>query len=324
MEDTRPVLRVLEQKLKEKAPDLLRHFYPKIYEGIGGYNSPKDASVMMASSVMDVLFNGLDKAPSAYRVLYPSLDYLISKRMPTMFISPNLLEAVKRTNFDEVIHWQDMELPYESGVLVLPKGSLTHPKSGEVAVIVYSRIKKGIHRPPIFIGGKNQFPEADCIHDFFSIVGIITEDPDPSWFAAVLTPEKAPVVKIGQLFYENTSPHLDINSVYDEVMTEEDDKFVEKIGALVFGVLLALTIRPDLLTKEELLKSIPGKKGGFFREFWSPNVIGKHYITKTIFGEGTHASPRLHWRRGHFRQQVCGSHLALRKTIWIEPVWVGV
>lgn len=38
---------------------------------------------------------------------------------------------------------------------------------------------------------------------------------------------------------------------------------------------------------------------------------------------GTHASPRLHWRRGHFRNQAYGVKHSERKVIWIEPTLIG-
>jgi hypothetical protein len=40
--------------------------------------------------------------------------------------------------------------------------------------------------------------------------------------------------------------------------------------------------------------------------------------------QGTHASPRLHWRRGRFRPQRIGEGRAEVKTIWIEPTLVGM
>lgn len=38
---------------------------------------------------------------------------------------------------------------------------------------------------------------------------------------------------------------------------------------------------------------------------------------------GTHASPRAHWRKGHFRHQACGQRLTSRRLVWIEPMYIG-
>jgi hypothetical protein len=39
-------------------------------------------------------------------------------------------------------------------------------------------------------------------------------------------------------------------------------------------------------------------------------------------GDGTHASPHPHWRKGHWRMQAHGEKLSLRKRIFIQPVFV--
>ena len=53
---------------------------------------------------------------------------------------------------------------------------------------------------------------------------------------------------------------------------------------------------------------------------YSKTVIGRNYATKRSDGNGgTHASPRMHWRRGHFRQQAFGPKMSERKIIWLEP-----
>lgn len=60
-------------------------------------------------------------------------------------------------------------------------------------------------------------------------------------------------------------------------------------------------------------------------ELWSPRWIGKHYARKQIVGglpAGTHASPRMHWRRGHWRNQAVGEGRKDRRRTWIEPILV--
>ncbi len=58
-----------------------------------------------------------------------------------------------------------------------------------------------------------------------------------------------------------------------------------------------------------------------------PKVIGEGYKPKVIRNyepTGTHASPRTHWRSGHWRQQPYGKKDDPKlKTIWLEPVLVN-
>jgi hypothetical protein len=59
----------------------------------------------------------------------------------------------------------------------------------------------------------------------------------------------------------------------------------------------------------------------------SPIIIGKDYRIQRIreySNGGTHASPRTHWRSGHWRNQPYGKRDNPQyKTIWLEPVLVG-
>lgn len=126
------------------------------------------------------------------------------------------------------------------------------------------------------------------------------------------------------------------NLATDEDLTEADKPFLDGIGVIVFGTLLAMNARPELVEKARLLHRVPGKGDKPAREFWLPNIIGSKYkvkreVPKIVSGKfvveqrehGTHASPRLHWRRGHYRQQSFGPQRRERKTIWIEPCLVG-
>jgi len=57
----------------------------------------------------------------------------------------------------------------------------------------------------------------------------------------------------------------------------------------------------------------------------APHSLDARQVQATVErgGNGTHASPRLHWRRGHVRRQPYGTGRGQRKLIWIEPVLVG-
>jgi hypothetical protein len=113
-------------------------------------------------------------------------------------------------------------------------------------------------------------------------------------------------------------------SEYDEEnLSEDDSAFLEKLGVVVFGMLLALQARPALLTAAVREKVVKATSDRPQREFWTPTYIGKGYYPKREGASGTHASPRMHWRRGHFRQQAFGVQRSERKVIWLEPCLVS-
>jgi hypothetical protein len=56
----------------------------------------------------------------------------------------------------------------------------------------------------------------------------------------------------------------------------------------------------------------------------SPRWIGRNFKRiKRLPQGGTHASPSLHWRRGHWRNQPYGKGLKERRLIMLPPVLVG-
>lgn len=113
---------------------------------------------------------------------------------------------------------------------------------------------------------------------------------------------------------------------YDNSMTPADNRLMARACHMVFGTLLLMLSRPDLLTRGELRKRVQKHHEQVAREFWTPNIIGKNYKLRreSIPQGGTHASPRGHWVRGFYRQQPVGPRLEHQhKEIWIEPFWRG-
>jgi len=118
----------------------------------------------------------------------------------------------------------------------------------------------------------------------------------------------------GEIEYEYAEESLEMN------IANDDAEVIEKIKHILFGILLAMNVRTELIESGRSVKL--HKKSG--REIWTPNFIGRTYrIVRKTSGDGNHNSPRLHWRRGHFRSQPCGENRAARKLIWLEPMLIG-
>jgi hypothetical protein len=148
----------------------------------------------------------------------------------------------------------------------------------------------------------------------------------------VFNAENRKTVKMRNMFYRapgEEAPKLVKQHYLDEDLNEQDSEFLEKLGVIAFGTLLAMNARPDLVTHGKLEKRV-AKKDEPVKEFWSPNVVGERYRPRVVTvkpeggATGTHASPRYHWRRGHYRNQRHGAGNREVKVIWIEPVQVGL
>lgn len=325
------VPQLVERMVQELAPELMARYYPRIYEATGRYHSPKQCAAFLANSVLETQRVSYDKTPTAYRLMMPALEPMAQRGMPMFFIAPDLLEAVLRTDFSDDIDWTELALPYEQGIFILPKGAFVHPTDGEVSMIIWARFQKGDYPLPPRLGRavteiRNQ------------AMVLLALCPDNSiWYDSCLSAEHRKVLQLRNLFYRapgEPSPKVRKSSFMDEDLSEKDEPFLDNIGTIAFGTLLAMNARPELLERGKLLRKVA--KGEKVREFWSPNVIGSRYklkreVPKVVGGKfvhatregGTHASPRMHWRRGHFRNQAHGEGRRDRKTIWIEPTLIG-
>jgi hypothetical protein len=148
---------------------------------------------------------------------------------------------------------------------------------------------------------------------------------------------------------------------YTDFMGEEaakvqaDKELTERVSALMLKLLVILNLRPSLITHGAQERPRRVKHARDWRhELWGANFIGRGY-RMVRERQGTHASPRMHIRRGHVTWQVVGprtseafvsasvllrndqggidwaqvasevreNFLRSHKRLWLEPVLIG-
>lgn len=118
-----------------------------------------------------------------------------------------------------------------------------------------------------------------------------------------------------------------VSYVEDETTEEQDLELTNRMVALGLQLVMAMTALPQHIQMGAMARPAKIKRGEIVRdELWNPNVFGGAYILHRpkAPAEGTHASPRLHRRRGHWRtKQRYGPNNSLVKCVWIEPTWIG-
>lgn len=326
-------IHAIERFCETKGRDVFRMFYPRIYIDAGRYHSPKQVATMQATAIFDphltnAAIDGLETAPNFLRAILPSFHCYVSHRAPTFFIAPDLLEAIKRTTFSGEIDWAELPLPFEAGLFILPKGALIHSEHGDAAAIYWGRTQPG-SQPSIV----HWLPGTQIMTTHFLLASIFTER--MITLDTSLVSSENSKLKINDLFNLNGARKKP-RSREGERVTDEDVDFQEAAGAVAFGTFLAMNARPQLVERGHITRTVG--KGALRREFWTPNIIGAKYKIKREvphIGQdgkfefsperehGTHASPRMHWRRGHFRNQPCGHERREHKTIWLEPTLVA-
>src|SRR5262245_21645943 len=90
---------------------LFAKLYPRLYgDNLGHWHSPRQAAgfLTMALSTLTKLYaegSPWQDVPTAYKLLQPVMWEMIRRRMPWLFLAPDLVTAIKRTDFPGEIDW---------------------------------------------------------------------------------------------------------------------------------------------------------------------------------------------------------------------------
>jgi hypothetical protein len=290
-------LAVWEKSLIERFPEIWKTFYPRQYENLGSWNSPKWPAVSLAQIAGRILYEKdvYDIAPKIVA------RQLAKYQMPTFFATKPLIQAMLNTDPIDMT-WSDLHLPMPCGVFILPTGSLM-TSTGEIPFVGWCdaiRFEGSEPRIIIFYSYKEDGESALTDTVFtknFSLGGMSAEIIDHLTVESDYDPQSD---------YHNLGPGSTIDSA--------------RVIKLIANLILAMETTPRMVKPGE--RTYIKRRSGT-TELWSPNIVGNGYVVKT---EGQPSTPtgmhyRPHWRRGHFRKQVCGPKNTERKIIWIEPVW---
>jgi hypothetical protein len=301
-----PDWRLVAEVYEREHPALWRKCYPRVYQSIGGFESPRFVAISLAAAIQWI---EVDRAGAPLSCVHlacvasRAFDY----NLPALFVGKEFFGAICQTDLPADTRWTEAQLPYEAGLLYLPLGAMRDPGGASVNVLAWWRARKG---EQVMVGERTQI---NCKADQLTVVAICEPSSQRMYSRAVDSTQTpyiiAPTIEAGA------------RGVWDLPITSDDETFLSRMVSVCFSLLIAQTARPELLTPEHRATGKRTKKAP--REIWTPNFLGKGYTARRETAEGTHASPRLHWRRGHFRNQAYGPKHSERKTIWIEPTLIG-
>ena len=240
---------------------------------------------------------------------------------PIYCLTPKIIEAFDRT---DALHktgvlagWQP-SLP--TFMLAIPKGLIYTPDGG---LVDYLTVSCSDSEHPEWNKGRWKNIEIEPFNLLHSLYfQICTVDSNETvWTSGTA------INSDGALIYDETS------NIGKHTLSTEDREFVQRIRNLVINVLLTLEFSPSLLTDIDRTETITATVGGGFavRQTSSnikyPRWLGKNYQHRSVLSaeKGTHCSPCIHWRRGHWRVLELGEGKRWRDTkrLWIEPVLVN-
>ncbi len=319
----------LMKELQKNHPDVWQFMSPKIYKDADNWHDPRMALYVMSGAVrvwltaqqtgedLEILLSRSRSLKTFAELSEMKLLMVISAlaakfKFPIFFLDKKLLQAAMQTEPMDLIDWQTMALPFPTMSFMMPRGSASID-GDELAFVQFSRSYKGTYS--LF-----EAAEAKC---------------------SIEVPEDQLQIKLvtagGVTYYNNFNKPFDstakllpppelIAEFYDpneiNELTGTEAEQIHQVCCMIFNVLFAMLAKPELVETGRQV----GRHKKSSCEIWQPNIIGRKYAHKHAAGSGAGSgeSKRMHWRRGHFRQQKHGSGFSLVKTIWIEPVLVGL
>lgn len=322
-EDNIPIADVVakcQAACEAKYPKLWKSVYPRRIVPPHGYCNPKwYASTQYGASMLWL-------EPEMSMLPHTTVTLLTTKLqqyfMPYYFVAPEFAESVMQTEPPEGFRFSDIKWPLDAMIFVLPNSFVKRHFKYYFPFVSTCRAKEG--RYPLDI----DIPQSEIPWKF--LTPLINQGEKILFHFPLFNSHGAPVDYTG-LYPANmlvsevaTAPYSDATR-YEEVMSpeidwtltrardlppEEEREISNKIITFTINLLLALTAAPEHIKTGSCERPEQFKRGRLVREaLWGPNVIGGDYRIKrssSAAGDGTHASPRMHWRRGHMTHLAFG------------------
>jgi hypothetical protein len=308
----------IERKLKELEPGIWAQYLGRSFVCPHTHPSPKRMLLEMAQIHAAAVRAGVSTVVGMGSM--PAISLMVSgllrgRPMPVFGVSSQIIDAVLLSDFEQVIRWAEAPLPFEAAVLVPPRGKLSHPVYGDAMGIVYGRVPaEATHCGTLFVAAsmfEGKEPQERCIWVFESLPE--QRSPELDLRHPEFIDEEGKPVSLYERPYGLEMP-VDLT----------DAHFNGRVLKFIFGLSYILAARPELMPEEP--SSNCARRAPQVQHRPSVDrlpMIGLAYqIRARKPAQGSHASPRPHWRRGHIRHQPCGSGRVQRKIVWIEPVFV--
>lgn len=266
----------------------------------------------------DMLDENIDFAGTMAAVLSTHLSRL---KCPVYWIAAELLEAISKTDLPP--HVVEMQRPVKEGIFMIPKGALITPDGEHVDHICFQHCLVGdpvislASGSLIFYLGPTQYNKLNTFTTVASgIAYASTTGLKQQSDGGLLWGEWNPSENIGR-FGHKANPQ------------EIEQSFLRQMDSIVIQILLYMQTRPNAVEMGAMVGFGGGKSAMQSKKqaavLLNPTWIGKDYRsprTRTT-PTRTHASPAMHWRRGHWRQQPVGEGRTERKWVWIQPLLVN-
>ncbi|MGL5194802.1 MAG: hypothetical protein ACRC8Y_14555 [Chroococcales cyanobacterium] len=305
------------------------HWFTKIdrpYPKLAGYEPFSTAAKNLAHNLLTVewgISNGqldihkvLDDL--AWNSIVSSAWTLAHNPFPVWWLDKDLFAAFDQSDVPRAIG--DLEVSVPFGIIMLPREKIVNPEDNPCDWVFFQHLPKGLQLPPLQLGG-HTIENATIESNKFRWATILREG----------TGYASTIELVGDEVVNGDFEMVNIGFVDSNYDLSLEQQFQKRIERIVLQTLLYLQTRPDDLTPPSPT-AISTKGQGFSRgksksDRFSPLIIGQKFQPRTERTSGTthstHATPRTHWRRGHWRRVAIGEGRQQREWRWIQPVLVN-
>ena len=277
------------------------------------------------------------------RAMLTTANQILEHKLPVFFVDVNFLSACDATNLPPQMTFEEIHWPLPALLLSYPVEWIQRRFGWPLAMAACCRTAGGNIEPcAIFQRTLDHDPQMGtqnpmCLFHFPHY----QKDGNPTDYASRY-PEAHPLGSLNTSDAQFEDCTAKERKFYNQVESGLGDALVDRpegptheqeiemlngLTVLTAKVLLAMTHRPHLITMGSQTRKEKRHNGVLDKEaLWSPNLVGHGYQIKrsvSAGGEGTHASPRMHWRCGHWHYVVHGKGRTQRKLDWFQPVLVN-
>jgi hypothetical protein len=340
--------------LNQEYPDLMKLCYPRRYVPPQGYPHPKFHAALIAAQL--VAFSErqiqLDKTNIDCTLAAWSV---IESGSPVYCVAEEFITALMMSDPPPDLKFADLLWPHNGFTVLLPERFQLSYFGHEVPYVEIARCPLGMHKAPPLIRkvipqpgaiGYNPGPDG-AVYDMHGIPHYCSDiDVKYNAFvccAGIMCGDKPieyagswPMDETVQQFFQDAS-FKDFTYANERgllapdavIGTDEDLKIMHNLIALCTQLLFAMGQLPEHVEPDATcIRPYKEKKGGKVvkEALYTPPWIGKRYRYVRAEAKatvGTHASPRVHPRRGHWRYQAYGPMFSQRKWKFIDPIIVG-
>lgn len=305
-------LTALIGQIKAEYPPVYNTFFSRIYDQDSTYCDWRIPLAEYAFNAAGFLLSSAPgELPETSRCIAQAAFVAGRHDAPLFFVRPEILAACDATEVLAGQSIRDLPLPYESFAFVLPPGAVRYLGEDVPYIHVFRELK-----------GHYTFPHP--LHDVTVEVG----DDGLAISTTVAGRQEQLLIHLNDESFQDIDEYI-VAEAFKDTLTRFDDQgrwivsdrskeplgekdnsaeTAKRLVRLVRNLVNAMAAVPDVLTRERRVKQLRRDRT---RELWTPNYVGRTFRVQLGGGDpGSHASPRTHWRRGHFRRQGYGRNVA--------------